>query len=76
MMRAKSPGLTWYEWIGWLVNVLMVIMAALFILINYGDGEMRAVWIGFLSSICLVALWTWILLFYGKNRIGRNQGDA
>jgi hypothetical protein len=75
-MRAKSQGLAWYELVGWLVNVLMIIMAALFILINYGEGEMRAVGIGFVISICLVALWTWTLLFYGKSRIGRKQEKA
>jgi len=62
------PRLKWYEWIGWLVNALMIAGGVTFILINILEAEMRAAMIGFLFSLLLVGLWTWILLFFGKEK--------
>lgn len=58
--------LKWYEWVGWLVNVLMTAMAILFIVINIMEAEMRAAGIGLLASATLIGTWTWVLLCYGK----------
>ena len=60
--------LKWYEWIGWFVNALMIAGGVTFILINILEEEMRAALIGFLVSLLLVGIWTWILLFYGKGK--------
>lgn len=63
-----TPRLKWYEWIGWLVNTLMIAGGVTFILINIAEQEMRAALIGFLASLLGIGLWTWILLFYGKGK--------
>ncbi|MBW1614769.1 MAG: hypothetical protein JRJ57_12580 [Deltaproteobacteria bacterium] len=54
--------LKWYEWVGWLVNILMTAMAILFIIVNIMEAEMRAAGIGLLASATLIG----ILLCYGK----------
>jgi len=62
----KGIHLTWYEWIGWLVNVLLVAMAIFFIGINILQAEFRATLIALFGFTSLIGLWTWVLLCYGK----------
>ncbi|MGA2225333.1 MAG: hypothetical protein ABSH41_12920 [Syntrophobacteraceae bacterium] len=64
MSRIKN--LKWYDWIGWLVNLLMAAIALFFILANALEAEWRAVLIGASGSVFLIGTWTWVLLYYGK----------
>jgi hypothetical protein len=63
-MRIK--GLKWYEWIGWLVNVLIAAIALFFITANATENEWRAVAIGTSGSAALILAWTWVLVYYGR----------
>ncbi|MDD5204924.1 MAG: hypothetical protein PHS17_05860 [Desulfobacterales bacterium] len=58
--------LRWYEWIGWLVNALIIGGAAVFISISLSEEETRPALICFSASLFLVGCWSWVLLFYGK----------
>lgn len=64
----KIPKIRWYEWIGWLVNMLMMALAALFVVINFKEGETRACWIGLFGSGIPILFWTWVLLYFGKGK--------
>ncbi|MEI9475670.1 MAG: hypothetical protein WCO26_03750 [Deltaproteobacteria bacterium] len=60
--------LKWYEWIGWLVNIVMAAMAAIFVTLSFLGEELRAALMGLGIAATFIAAWTWVLLFYGKPR--------
>ncbi len=62
------PRLRWYEWIGWAVNALMIAASVVFIAVSAMEGESRASLIGLCAALFLVGVWSWVLLFYGKER--------
>lgn len=73
------PRLRWYEWIGWIVDGLMIVGFALFISISLIEDETRPALIGLFVSLILVGGWTWVLLFYGREKKkgpGGDGGDA
>jgi hypothetical protein len=63
----KAFQLRWYEWIGWLVDALMIAGSIAFVSINMIEGETRAALIGFAVTLLPVGLWSWILLCFGKS---------
>ena len=68
--------LTWYEWIGWLVNVLMVAIGAVFVGVNFMEHETRAGNIGLIGTLFLVGAWSWILLYFGKGNDRSGSEEA
>ena len=66
MTRIRN--LRWYEWIGWLVNLLMAAMATFFILVNALEEEWRAVLIGASCAVFLIGTWSWVLISYGRTK--------
>ena len=63
-----TGNLKWYDWVGWLVNLMMAVIASFFILANALEAEWRAVLIGASGSALLIGIWTCILLYYGKTK--------
>jgi len=60
--------LKWYECIGWLVNVVIIIMAGLFVTVSFFGDEVRAALTGLAIAAIVISAWTWTLLYYGKPR--------
>lgn len=67
--------LKWYEWIGWLVNLLMVAVAVLFVVFTYLGDELRAALFAAAISLTLIGAWTWVLLYFERPRRSR-QAEA
>jgi hypothetical protein len=61
--------LKWYEWIGWLVNIVMMAMSALFITLSFVGDELRAALTGLAIAAIVITAWTWVLLYYQKTRV-------
>jgi hypothetical protein len=68
MIKIKILKLKWYEWVGWLVNVLMVTIVTTFIWYSVQGQEYRAVFIMLGLSLIVIGVWTWVLLFYDHPR--------
>jgi hypothetical protein len=65
--------LKWYEWIGWMVNVTIMIMAGLFVTVSFIGDEVRAALIGLAIGTIVAAAWTWVLLYYEKPGLPRGN---
>jgi hypothetical protein len=65
---AQSFHLKWYEWIGWLVNVMIMVMAGLFVTVSFIGDEVRAALTALAVATVVIAAWTWVLIYYGKPR--------
>lgn len=65
--------LQWYEWIGWMVNILMIALSAFFVTVSFTGDEVRAALTCLALATILVPAWTWVLLYYGKPRETRSN---
>jgi hypothetical protein len=60
----------WYECIGWLVEVILIALAAFFIWFSFQAGELRAALIGLVLFGISILAWGWVLIFFGKAKPG------
>ncbi|MDD5205222.1 MAG: hypothetical protein PHS17_07360 [Desulfobacterales bacterium] len=56
--------LTWYEWLGWLLELGLLATFVVVIQTQFAEGEPRAGWIMILLTILLTGPGVWILLGY------------
>ncbi len=66
----RKNRLAWYEVMGWVVNFLMTAMASVFIWYSYQGQEWRVLWTSLGITLLAIGSWTWILLFYGREKSG------
>ncbi len=58
--------IAWYEWLGWLVEALLLVLALLVIGSTISEGEMRPTVVSAAMFGAIIGLWTWIMVRYGK----------
>ena len=67
-IKAKVFGalenLKWYEWIGWIIEVITIWFGVVFVWTHICLDEMRAAWISlaFFGTVSLI--WMWVLVKY------------
>ena len=63
--------LKWYEWIGWIVEIITIWFGVIFVWTHVCLDEMRAAWIGLATFGSISLAWLWILVKYHTER--KNQ---
>jgi hypothetical protein len=63
---SSMMGITWYEWIGWTVEALLIALAIVFIGSTISEGEIRPILVSTIGFGILIIAWTWIMLKFGK----------
>lgn len=58
--------ITWYEWIGWIVEALLIAIAMIFLISTFSEVEIRPILVSILGSGLFVGSWTWVMVKYGK----------
>lgn len=58
--------LRWYEWIGWTVEALLVVLAGIFVVSTFSEGEVRPLIVSLGGFGVIIGIWTWVLVTYGK----------
>ncbi len=57
-------GLSWYEWLGWILELGLLVTFVIVCQTQFAEGEPRAGWMMILLTILMVGPGAWILLGY------------
>ncbi|HNR12770.1 MAG TPA: hypothetical protein PLG17_01275 [Thermodesulfobacteriota bacterium] len=60
--------LTWYEWIGWIIELITICFGILFVYTHVCLDEMRAAYISLAFFGAVSSGWMWVLVKYHPER--------